>query len=53
MFRPLAETTRDTWDWLRSEAGSAAPAGTTLATPMPASLSRERERDLISEWRAR
>jgi 2'-hydroxyisoflavone reductase len=52
-FRPLDETLRDTLAWSR-EPGSERPAsGTTLATPVLASLTPERERELLERWSER
>ena len=51
-FRPLEDTVRDTWDWLLRQGGVPATAS-ALATPPPASLSRERERELLEAWARR
>jgi 2'-hydroxyisoflavone reductase len=51
-LRPLADTVRDTHDWLEGEGKDAKPS-TMLASPPPASLSRERERELLEKWKSR
>jgi 2'-hydroxyisoflavone reductase len=51
-FRPPEETLRDTLAWCRENPAHAA-TGSTLATPVPASLTRERERELLDRWNAR
>lgn len=51
-FRPLAETIRDTLAWRRVTPASEG-AGSTLATPVPASLSADRERELLGLWASR
>lgn len=43
-FRPIAETIRDTADWVRTERGE---------RPWRAGMTPERERDLLAKWRAR
>ncbi len=52
-FRPLEATVRDTWDWIRQTGGPAGAGSTILASPPPASLTREREQDLLAAWAAR
>jgi len=49
-FRPVAETARDTWAWLR-ELGGALPTSDDPARPGP--LSPEREAELLRAWSER
>jgi 2'-hydroxyisoflavone reductase len=51
--RPLATSVRDTWAWLEGEGRAVRPSGSVAASPASTSLSRERERSLLSEWAAR
>lgn len=51
-LRPLEATVRDTWDWIR-QTGGPPKGGATIATPPPASLSREREQELLAAWATR
>ena len=52
-WRALEDTVRDTRQWLRTLPASRPSAGSVLATPPPASLSAERERALLDQWRMR
>jgi 2'-hydroxyisoflavone reductase len=52
-FRPLADTIRDTLAW-RRDGGEPPPATSTIAvSPGAASLTAERERELLAAWAAR
>ncbi|MGH7742535.1 MAG: hypothetical protein ACRENS_11010, partial [Candidatus Eiseniibacteriota bacterium] len=51
--RALEETVLDTLAWRQALPASRPPAGSVLATPPPASLTAERERELLEAWRAK
>lgn len=51
-FRPLEETVRDVRAWQQGGA-TVEPGSNILATPPPASLARQRERELLEAWAAR
>jgi 2'-hydroxyisoflavone reductase len=48
-LRPLAETVRDTWQWLQGKPQPAEAA----ETPIQSGLAREREAELLAAWHAR
>jgi 2'-hydroxyisoflavone reductase len=50
-FRPLAETVRDTLDWLRSSMRVAAPPMLASGASTTAGLTDARERTLLDAWR--
>ena len=52
-LRPLESTVRDTWSWIRETGGPPPGPSTVLASPLPSSLKREKERSLLTEWAAR
>ncbi|MEA2391387.1 MAG: hypothetical protein QOK31_1496 [Solirubrobacteraceae bacterium] len=51
-FRPVAETARDTLDWLRANAGKPRPALPGVQLPQ-AGMDPARERELLAEWHRR
>jgi 2'-hydroxyisoflavone reductase len=52
-WRPLEDTVRDTLSRLQTLPGFQPVAGSTLATPPPASITAERELALLDQWRKR
>ena len=52
-FRPLDETLRDTLRWVQAAGPARGTSGSTLATPVVASLTPERERELLELWKER
>jgi 2'-hydroxyisoflavone reductase len=52
-WRPLEETLRDTLAWLQALPGPLPVASSVLASPPPKSLTAERERALLEEWKKR
>jgi 2'-hydroxyisoflavone reductase len=52
-WRPLEETLRDTLAWWKTLPASRTVASSILASPPPASMSAERERALLEQWRNR
>ncbi len=52
-FRPLEETLRDTLRWCREPGSTRAAPASTQGPPVAASLTPERERELLELWKER